>query len=197
MSPHQNNPRRSGGFTLIELLLVLGMLVIVLSVSAPLLVRFFHGRNLDAEARRFLGLTRYAQSRAVAEGVPMILWMDTDAGAYGLETENTFTREDAKAVDFNLALDVAMEVERPPMAALSPTLTWKEPTRLKSNKQPEIRFTPDGFISESSPELIIFRQTGPEGRNAPELEGEEIYVGRSDNRLNYEIRTNLIVRARR
>ena len=45
----------------------------------------------------------------------------------------------------------------------------------------KIRFTPDGFIGESSPELVRFR-----GR-----EQGEICVGENQTRLNYEIQTNV------
>ncbi len=65
----------AGAFTLIELILVMAMLAIVISVALPSLKGFFRGRNLDSEARRFLSLTRYGQSRAVSEGVPMVLWI--------------------------------------------------------------------------------------------------------------------------
>ena len=70
------NPPAADGFTLIELMLVLTLLLIVIGVAFPSLQHFFRGRNLDSEARRFLSLTRYGQSRAVSEGVPMVLWID-------------------------------------------------------------------------------------------------------------------------
>src|SRR5437667_3469223 len=60
-------------FTLIELILVMALLVIVMAVSAPALSNFFRGRTLDSEARCFMSLTRYGQSRAVSEGIPMVL----------------------------------------------------------------------------------------------------------------------------
>ena len=81
MSPTGNSRTRSadargrGGFTLIELILVMAVLAIVLAIIAPSLGNFFRGRTLDSEARRFVSLTRYAESRAVSEGSPMLLWM--------------------------------------------------------------------------------------------------------------------------
>src|SRR5262249_35221447 len=69
--------RKARAFTLIELILVMTLLAIVLAIASPALSRFFKGRGLDNEARRFLALTRHAQSRAVGEGVPMVLWFDT------------------------------------------------------------------------------------------------------------------------
>ena len=79
------NGRR--GFTLIELILVLTLLAIAASLIAPALSGFFRGRALDSEARRLLSLTRAAQSRAVSEGMPMLLWVDAAQGAYGVEEE--------------------------------------------------------------------------------------------------------------
>src|SRR5437867_13133540 len=78
---------RRDGFTLIELILVMALLAIVMAFSAPALTSFFRGRTLDSEARRFMALTRYGQSRAISEGVPMMLWIDTRRGTYGLQEE--------------------------------------------------------------------------------------------------------------
>src|SRR5213082_1481480 len=87
-----------GAFTLIELVLVMTILLIVFSVALPSLKGFFRGRNLDSEARRFLSLTRYGQSRAVSEGVPMVLWMRPRQGTYGLEQDRGYAEVDRKAV---------------------------------------------------------------------------------------------------
>jgi prepilin-type N-terminal cleavage/methylation domain-containing protein len=81
-------------FTLIELILVMTLLVIVLGVSAPSLSRFFRGRTLDSETKRFLALTRYGQSRAVSEGVPVVLWIDSKQGEYGLQADASYVEED-------------------------------------------------------------------------------------------------------
>src|SRR5688572_19269233 len=94
------NAVRSGSraFTLIELILVMALLVIVIGVTFPSLQKFFRGRTLESEGRRFLTLTRYAQSRAVAEGIPMTLWVDPLEGIYGLEAQKGFLDRDDKAV---------------------------------------------------------------------------------------------------
>ena len=96
-----NPPPYVGGykaaFTLIELILVMTLLAIVLAVSSPALSKFFKGRGLDNESRRFLALTRHAQSRAVSEGVPMVLWFDPEARTYGVNADNTFVEDDARA----------------------------------------------------------------------------------------------------
>src|SRR5262249_19567201 len=74
----------SQAFTLIELILVMALLAIVLGISAPSLSRFFRGRSLESEAQRFLALTRHAQSRAVSEGVPMVVWLWPKQRSYGM-----------------------------------------------------------------------------------------------------------------
>src|SRR5664279_3001935 len=98
------------GFTLIELILVMALLTVVISLTAPRLSRFFHGRTLDSEARRLLALTRSGQSRAVSEGIPMDLWVDTEHGSFGLEAEPSYDTTDPKAVDFTLDGGLELEV---------------------------------------------------------------------------------------
>src|SRR6185295_17984721 len=64
---HKCRAAAANGFTLIELILVMAILTIAVSITAPALSNFFHGRTLDSEARRMLALTRQGQSRAVSE----------------------------------------------------------------------------------------------------------------------------------
>src|SRR4051812_3463455 len=75
---------KSRAFTLIELILVLVLLAITASLVASNMGSFFRGRALSFEARRMLSLTHYAQSRAVSEGVPVILWINPAQSTYGL-----------------------------------------------------------------------------------------------------------------
>ena len=200
------NRRRCQGLTLIELILVMALLVIAISVAAPSLSRFFHGRDLDSEARRFLALTRYGQSRAVSEGVPMVLWIDVQKRTYGLRADVTYTRNDnynrnnnsaqtdSKAVQFTMDEKLQVEAERP-ATAVSPSsgLWWQNlsngnvPTDIhdttgRSGRQnsalPQIRFLPDGSIDEFSSERVLIREAKDTGA---------FYVAQNQNRLNYEI----------
>jgi len=166
-------------FTLIELILVMALLVIVIAVSAPSLSRFMRGRTLDSEARRFVSLTRYGQSRAVSEGVPVVLWINTRQGSYGLRQEAGYTEQDAKAVDFLLGKDLRVEVANLP-AQLGP-LAQARATRQTDPNSPMLRFPPDGFIDETSPQSVVLRDQS----------GESIWITQSRNRLNYEIHTNI------
>ena len=86
-----------------ELILVLALLVIVTSLAAPAMSNFIRGRALDSEARRLVALMHAGQSRAVSEGLPMVLWVDEKQGAYGLQAEATGQNGDPKAEDLALA----------------------------------------------------------------------------------------------
>jgi len=182
LPPSNSRVRPHDGLTLIELICIMALVAVVVSLTAPSLAHFFRGRSLDSEARRFLALTRYGQSRAVAEGVPMVLWLDQELGAYGLKAEVTYEEQDEKAVEFELPPDLQMELELPATGLES--VPWKVTTEVAGNR-PSIRFTPDGFIGDYSPTRIVFRQIH-EGEN------DEIWIGLSRNRLNYEIQTNAI-----
>jgi len=170
------NRRDDTGFTLIELILVMAMLAIVISVALPSLKGFFRGRNLDSEARRFLSLTRYGQSRAVSEGVPMVLWIDARQKAYGLQAQTGYADTDTNAVQFTLDKDLQVEAMTPQVASLVQAKLWTQSAQ-PVGSLPMIRFQPDGFISETSPDQIVFRQ----GTDDP------IWIAESTNRLKYEI----------
>lgn len=167
-------------FTLIELMLVMALLTIVISVSAPSLSRFFHGRNLDSEARRLVALTRYAQSRAVSEGVPILLWIDLRQDRLGLRQETGFADEDTKAVDLALAQDLHVLPADPGPASAA----MAGPARLRAGSpadpnRPTLRFQPDGSIDDASPRRLVIR----------DATGEEIAISQSRTRLSYEIET--------
>ncbi len=162
----------------------MAMLLIVISLAAPSLGRFFRGRTLDAEVRRFVTLTRYGQSRAVSEGLPMILWIDPEQRCYGLQAEASYEETDDKAVEFDLNESLEMEVEDPPIAN---SLLPRETLSAMPDNRPFIRFTPEGFVSETSPENIRIRENEDEG----------VWIVRSRNRLSYEVQTNQFETARR
>jgi type II secretion system protein H len=171
-------------FTLIELMLVMTMLLIVLAVAFPSLRGFFRGRNLDSEARRVLALTRYGQSRAVAEGVPMVLWIDAKQRTFGLQAAAGYFDRDDRAVEFALDEDLRLEATLPMVTYT--TGQWNEPAPV-AGSLPMIRFLPDGFISESSPEQIVLT----------ERDNHAIAVVQSANRLSYEIQPYPPLAARR
>lgn len=189
MMTFQTGNRASGSargdraFTLIELMLVMAMLLIVIGVSAPSLSKFFRGRTLDSEARRFLALTRYGQSRAVAEGVPMVLWMDAKQGTYGLEQDPAFNDQDDKAKAFELGKNITIQAaDLPAPSTLSGQSARPAATANGINLAMSIRFLPDGFIAETSPRSVYLREGG----------SDLVLITQSRNGLNYEIETNAV-----
>lgn len=163
------------------------LLLIVVGVGFPSLRNFFHGRTLDSEARRFLTLTRYAQSRAVSEGVPMVLWVDVRERTYGLQAQAGYLDADGKAVEYELEEDLQMEVSAPVVRTTTTTTTMPgqrtAPTTATAGNLPAIRFTPDGFIGETSPETVQFRESA-------ERDSSAIWITQAPNRLTYEISAN-------
>jgi len=177
------------GFTLIELILVMALLTIVISLTAPKLSRFFHGRTLDSEARRLLALTRSGQSRAVSEGVPMDLWVDAAQGTFGLEAEPSYDTSDSKAVDFALDSGLQLEVVNQTVAAPSTTTVLSsQPASIASVPRvnlvhadlPTIRFLPDGSLGEASPKKLHLSSS----------DGGSLWLAQARDGASYEIRSN-------
>lgn len=177
---------RSGraGFTLIELILVMALLVVIAAIVTPQMAQFFRGRTLENEARRFMTLTRYGQNRAVSEGIPMLVWIDEQDRRYGLEAQPGFLDqdEDGKAVEYELADELEIEVGSA-ISTYAATGTPVMGRNLPANAR-LIRFEPDGFISDQSPELILIRRTA----TASDL----VAIGPGRNWQHYEVYTNQI-----
>jgi type II secretion system protein H len=133
----------SDGFTLIELILVLALLVIITSMVAPAMQNFIRGRALDSEARRLMALVHAGQSRAVSEGMPIMLWIDEKQNGYGLEEETPGKKGDPKAE--NLQVDSTLQIAVVNTGAGAPTTL---------RGLPAIRFLADGTIDENSPQTI-------------------------------------------
>lgn len=142
----------AAGFTLIELILVMALLAIAASLAAPQMASFFRGRSLDQEARRLLSLTHYAQSRAVTEGYPIMLWIDSASGQYGLEIQSGFAAEDERAVRYDADRDVTLEA----VASTAP-IPYEDEGITRDTTQVGILFTPDGLVDSASLSQVILR----------------------------------------
>jgi type II secretion system protein H len=162
-----NNRRCRSAFTLVELILVLALLVIVTSLVAPAMSNFIRGRALDSEARRLAALLHAGQSRAVSEGMPVMLWVDEKKGAYGLEAETPPRGGDPKAEDLPLDENLRISVLNMGTTALT---TFRN--------LPAIRFLADGTIDESSPQTL----------RLVDAKGNALWLVESRNRTGYEIR---------
>lgn len=166
------------GFTLIELILVLVLLAIVATFVAASMGSFFRGRALSFEARRLLSLTHYAQSRAVAEGVPVVLWINPAESTYGLAIQSSFNEADGDAHAVNYTAEPTLTLETPQGAVAATSEQDDEKLGLNTEGMAFIRFTPDGFFDDSSTGKITIRQ----GAEAA------LELVPTANRLAYEIR---------
>ena len=165
----------------------MALLTIVISLTAPKLSRFFHGRTLDSEARRLLALTRSGQSRAVSEGVPMDLWVDAEQGSFGLEAEPSYETSDAKAVNFTLDGGLQLEVVNKTIVAPAAIMNRGRQASTASVPRvtlvhatlPTIRFLPDGSIGESSPQMLHLTSS----------DSGSLWLAQARDGVSYEIRS--------
>jgi Tfp pilus assembly protein FimT len=160
----------------------MAILSTVLAVAAPSLARFFRGRNLDSEAYRMVALSRYGQSRAAAEGIPMLLWLDEKTQRYGLRADPVWTRTDGREVQFELPEDVEFRIRQADLSRTNGSLEIRENT---AATRPMIRFMPDGSFGPSSPEWIELHRRN----DTAETDGK-LWISPGWNRLYYEIWTN-------
>ncbi len=158
---------RLAGFTLIELILVMALVVIITSLAAPAMSNFIRGQALGSEARRLAALMHAGQSRAVSEGLPMVLWVDEKQGAYGLQAEATGQGGDPKAE--NLMVDSILQIAVVNAGSGGTT---------KFNGLPAIRFLPDGTVDENSPQKLRLM----------DAQGHALWLIESRDRNGYEIR---------
>lgn len=158
--------RHTSAFTLIELILVLALLVIVTSLATPAMSNFIRGQALDSEARRMMALIHAGQSRAVSEGMPMVLWVNEKQGAYGLQAEMTGRNGDPKAED--LSLDESLQIAVVNNGSMGMT---------KFGGLPAIRFLPDGTVDENSPQALRLMDS----------KGHALWLIESRDRNGYEI----------
>ena len=160
-------PRRPSAFTLIELIVVMALLAIVIAIGAPRLARFFHGQTVAEEGQRLLALTRYGQSRAASEGLPMMLWMDPANGTYGLRVQDGFSTAGATA-PAGTGKDVSYK--------LGDGLRFQFEQGVALPKQgASILFAPDGSIEESSLHRVVIVQD----------DGDWSAIVESQDQLNY------------
>jgi Tfp pilus assembly protein FimT len=150
---------------LVELILVMVLLVVAISIAAPKMSSFVRGRALDSEARRILAIAHEGQSRAVSEGMPMVLWIDDKNNGYGLEEETPGKDGDTKAENYTADENVQVAV----MSLNGTATTFKN--------LPAIRFLADGTVDENSPQMV--KLTGSTGG--------ELWLLESADRRGYEI----------
>jgi len=168
--------RGRAAFTLVELILVMTIMLMIIGLVMPSLKGFFRGRNLDNEALRFLALTRYGQSRAVNEGVPVELWINPRDGTYGLEALSGYTETKTKPEQYKVDPSVQIVLSTP-STVVTHSNYWSQTTS-HFGSVTKIRFQPDGFISDASPPNVYLRQ----GNDA------QIWIAEAPTHLQYDIK---------
>ena len=177
------NRRRAGAFTLVELILVMALLVMAVSLVMPTLSRFFGGRAVDSELKKFVALLHYGQTRAIGEGIPMVLWIDSAHGSYGLEQDSTFGK-DPSAVENSVAngvkIDVARNAARQAVANSQTGRILTGQVLQRRNRLPAINFLTDGTINAATSVLGVSLQ---DKNNAP------VWIVPSDSQFGYEVQS--------
>jgi Tfp pilus assembly protein FimT len=167
-------------------MLVMAILTMMVSLSAPTLSHFFRGRALDSEARRLVALTHIAQSRAASEGLPMDVWVDAYNHAIGIEAEPSYEDTDPKADQWAIDSSLQIEVIAGSPVQRNATYNPNQPLSTASVPRvihahpnlPAIRFMPDGSISQTSPQKV----------RLVDREGVSLWVVLSADRSYYGIR---------
>ena len=160
-------PRQHGAFTLIELIVVMALLAIVIALGAPRLAKFFHGQMVMEEGQRLLALTRYGQSRAASEGLPMMLWMNPANGTYGLRMQDGFSAAGTTPT---------AGTGKDKSYTLGDGLRFQFDQGVAMPKQgASILFAPDGSIEEGSLQRVLIVQD----------DGDWSAIAEADNHLNY------------
>ena len=164
-------------FTLVELIVVMTLLLTVASLVMPRMATFFRGRALSQEAQRVLSLINYGRARAVAEGVPVILWIDPVRSMYGLEVQEGHSAGDDGARRVVHTAEPSLRLEVPVVADAPASEQEDERLGLPENLA-AIRCNLDGFFDEGGVQRIVIRQ------------GDEaaLEIVPTFNRLGFEIR---------
>ncbi len=163
---------------MVELVIVMTIMVIAVGVAAPSFKSFLQGQNLENEARRFLSLTRFGSSRAVSEGQPVDLGINIKQNKYWLAAVGGYTETKTNVSWFMADNNVQIMVSQS-YGTLTQSNFWT-PSAMRGASLPIIRFQPDGFISETSPQTIRFRQG----------QDPEIWIVQNPNHMRYEIELN-------
>lgn len=96
-------------FTLVELILVMAVLCLIFGLAAPTLSRSMHQRTLTQESTRLLAVTEYARDEATSRGVPVVVWIDSNAGTYGVKAKEGYEDAGVREKDYTLTTNLKFD----------------------------------------------------------------------------------------
>jgi len=112
--------KNKAAFSLLELILVMALLATLLALSAPALSRSFKGRALSGEAERLLAAAEYARDEAISQGVPMVFWIDPEAGRFGVRPQEGFPGNPSRETAWTLPEEIRFEIPAEIAAVFEP-----------------------------------------------------------------------------
>lgn len=145
----------------------MALLVIAVAAVAPSLTGFFRERNLREEASRLAALTEFGQSEAVANGLPMVLWVNPQEGYYGVRPETSYPVREKQSRQYRVHQD--LEVQMEPNAPMS---------LQRQGEATLVMFNPDGTMDDAGPTGVLFRHI---------KSGSAMAVARTTNSVGFEI----------
>jgi Tfp pilus assembly protein FimT len=143
----------------------MGLLALVMAVCAPSLARTFRYRHLEHEAARFVALTEFARSLAIARGIPMVVWVDPAGRKLGVRPQSGYPADEGMARTYAHHGDLDLVLDRPP--------------ELRQGTVEVAFLAPDGSVGENSLESLAVH--GPSGAHL---------AIRLSSEGNYEIQHN-------
>jgi len=155
---------RTVAFTLIEFIVVMALIATLMALVAPRLSRSIQRRNLDQEAMRWIAATEYGRDQAVAQGVPMVVWLDAETSWFGVQPKAGYPALSNRVVEFQLPEEVRFD-----LAAA---------TR-GSGPAPVVEIAPDGYLETESIPVLGLRHRS----------GDRVIVTLTTNGWGYELLT--------
>lgn len=177
------------GFTLIEISIVITIMMILLSISAPGLRRFAASSKLKSSAKAMRSLLNYARDVAITENEGYLVVFDLETQEYWLVASSEFDPEEPRTVltegvDLTLATGNTAEEEAEPTQTQSDEEQANQPTRTsmvaKIVEQPhgQVRLATiqidhgTGEVAQPIETGIDYLYFGPNGRS----EDMELYL---------------------
>jgi len=76
---------KDSGFTLLELIVVLLLISLIAGISVVMFTGTLSSGKLDATARSLVAAMKHARGQSAMSGEPHAVFIDLDAGSYGIE----------------------------------------------------------------------------------------------------------------